>query len=161
MKQRQEAACTAPYFWLVLNLLESEHQHVNIFLLIAVWPFPEYVSADGVHAGPKEILHLLIGLAPFFWKYAHFLALTTISSALHTGSRKADLTLTSKRAHFVWGRRQQQAFKLQLCLTKAPVLAQPNPDAPCKVVCVLHAALAAVNAESEANRLSQVQAMRC
>ena len=55
MKQRQEAACTAPYFWLVLNLLESEqHQHVNIFLLIAVWPFPEYVSADGVHAGPKK-----------------------------------------------------------------------------------------------------------
>ncbi len=77
--------------------------------------------------------------------------------ALHTGSRKANLTLTSKKVQLVWGKRQQKAFKLQLCLTEAPVLAQPDPAKQC----VMHTAMAAVNAALEANRLSQVQAMRC
>ena len=36
----------------------------------------------------------------------------------------------------MWGERQDKAFcKLQWCLTNAPVLALPDPDAPYEVVC--------------------------
>jgi len=44
--------------------------------------------------------------------------------------------LTSKMVQFVRGERQDQAFcDLQWCLTNAPVLALPDPDAPYEVVC--------------------------
>ncbi len=44
--------------------------------------------------------------------------------------------LTSKRVQFVCGEKQDEAFgKLQWILTNAAMLALPDPDAPCKVVC--------------------------
>jgi len=59
--------------------------------------------------------------------------------ALHTGSCKAVSTCRHPDQQqgplCMVGKRQLKAFKLRWCLTNAPVLAQPDPNAPCEVLC--------------------------
>jgi len=128
----------------VLQLLRAEQLHAKMskcsFFQPSVHFLGHVISAEGVHVDPRKIsaiadwprpkdvsqLRSFLGLGSYFKRFVQGYAKLT-APLVH---------LTSKRVQFVWGKKQDKAFcKLLWCLTNAPVLALPDPDAPYEVLC--------------------------
>ena len=99
----------------MLSLPDGVHVDPKKIATIADWPRPRNVSE----------VRSFLGLGNYFKRFIQGYA--KLTSPL--------VALTSQRVQFVWGEKQQKAFtQLQWCLTNAPVLALPDPAAPCEVV---------------------------
>ena len=128
----------------VLQLLRTEKLYAKLSKCSFFQPSLKFlgyvVSAEGIHVNSEKVDAIANSPQPKSPTHIRsFLSLSNYFKRFIQGYAKLTaplVQLTRKSVPFVWGLRQDKAFKqLKHCLGNAPVLAMPEAGAPYAVVC--------------------------